>query len=114
MHRPTLAAAALAALTLAIPAHAKTARCVIDSEGVNYAGPCQYTVAKGGTFTVTPPHGRGFGGETLSITVYVTRPGVAEVRGLTEAGINSRWGPARRSRRDGACWNGTDFSVCVY
>jgi len=114
MSKPILAAAALAALALAAPAHAKTARCVIESEGSNYAGPCQYMVAKGGTFTVTAPHGRGFGGGTLSITVYVTRPGFAEVRGLTEEGINSRWGTALRSRRDGACWKGEDFSVCVY
>jgi len=114
MSKPILATAAFVALTLAAPAHAKTARCVIESEGSNYAGPCQYTVAKGGTFTVTAPHGRGFGGGTLSITVYVTAPGVTEVRGLTEEGINSRWGIARRSRGDSACWKGEDFSVCVY
>lgn len=114
MPKAMLAAAILVGLTLAVPAQAKLARCVIDAEGLNYRGPCNYTVAKGGTFTVTPPHGRGFGGETLSITVYVTRPGVAEIRGLTEAGIYSRWRPARRSRRDGACREGTDFSVCVY
>ena len=114
MSKPILAAAALTALTLAAPAHAKDARCTIESEGSNYTGPCQYTVAKGGTFTITAPHGRGFGGGTLSLTVYVTRPGFAEVRGLTQAGINSRWGSARRSRRDGACWDGDGFSVCVY
>ncbi|QDZ06084.1 hypothetical protein FPZ24_00200 [Sphingomonas panacisoli] len=114
MHKPILAAAAFVACATAAPAYAKEARCVIDSEGVSYNGPCNYTVAKGGTFTVTPPHGRGFGGETLSITVYVTRPGFGEIRGLTEAGINSRWGQARRSRRDAACWQGNGFSVCVY
>ena len=114
MNKLFLAAAALSAVLVAAPASAKAARCVIESEGVNYTGPCNYTVAKGGTFTVTPPHGRGFGGEVLSVTVYVTRPGVGEVRGLTEAGINSRWGAARRSRSDRACWAGDDFSVCVY
>ena len=68
LSKPILAAAAFAALAFAVPAHAKDARCVIDSEGSNYSGPCNYTVAKGGTFTVTAPHGRGFGGGTLSIT----------------------------------------------
>ena len=40
-------------------------------------------------------------------------PGVAEVRG-DPGRINSRWGEARRSRRDRACWVGEDFSICVY
>ena len=42
------------------------------------------------------------------------QPGVAEVYGITTSGINSRWGPARRSSKDKACWVGTDFSICVY
>ena len=99
---------------VAVPAHARVARCVIDSEGASYRGACQYNVARGGTFTVTPLRSRTFGGGPMSITVYVVRPGVAEVRGLTPEGINSRWGRALRSRRDGACWQGEDFSVCVY
>lgn len=115
MPKPILAAAILAAgLTLAVPAHAKVARCVIDSEGTSYTGPCQYNVAKGGTFTVTPLHGRSFAGGALSITVFVVRPGMAEVRGLTSDGINSSWGRARRVPRDRACWAGEDFTVCVY
>ena len=114
MHRPTLAAAAIAALAFAVPAHAKTARCVIDSEGTSYSGPCQFIAGKGGTFTVTPIGGRSFAGGALSITVFVVTPGVAEVRGLTDAGINSRWGRARRVPRDRACWAGEDFTICVY
>ena len=115
MTKPILTAAALlVGLTVAAPASAKVAHCVIDSEGSSYDGPCNYVVAKGGTFTVTPLRGRYIGGETLSITVYMIRTGVAEVRGLTDSGINSRWGEARRSRRDRACWVGEDFSVCAY
>lgn len=98
----------------AAPAQAKIARCVIDSEGTSYKGPCQYNVARGGTFTVTPAHGRSFGQEVVSISVFVTQRGFAEVRGLTRDGINSRWGRAVRSRRDSACWVGEDFSVCAY
>ena len=114
MLKPILTAAAFAALTIAAPAMAKNARCVIDSEGTSYRGPCEYHVAKGGTFTVTPVRENTFDGGATSITVFVTRPGTAEVRGLTESGINSRWGRAVRSRRDTACWVGNDFKVCVY
>ena len=99
---------------VAAPAQAKVARCVIDSEGTSYRGPCQYNVARGGTFTLSPVHGRSFGEGVVSVTVYVTRRGVADVRGLTRDGINSRWGRAVRSRRDSACWVGEDFSVCAY
>ena len=114
MSKPILVAAAIAAMTVALPSSAKNARCVIDSEGTSYRGPCEYHVARGGTFTVTPVRARTFAGGATSITVFVTRPGVAEVRGLTVDGINSRWGMARRSRRDSACWEGEGFSVCVY
>jgi len=110
-----IAAAVLPAVALAAaPAQAKIARCVIDSEGTSYNGPCQYNVARGGTFTVTPIHGRSFGQGVVSVTVYMTQRGVADVRGLTRDGINSRWGRAVRSRRDSACWLGEDFSVCAY
>jgi len=110
-----LASAVLIAAGLAAaPAQAKIARCVITSEGTSYRGPCQYNVARGGTFTLTPIQRRSFGDGVESITVYVTRRNAAEVRGLTRDGINSRWGAAVRSRRDSACWVGTDFSVCAY
>ncbi len=107
-------ATALIAGFAAAPAYAKVARCVIDSEGTSYRGPCQYNVARGGTFTVTPLRSRTFGGGAMSITVFMTRRGYAEVRGLTPEGINSRWGRAVRSRRDSACWVGEDFTVCAY
>jgi hypothetical protein len=47
------------------------------------------------------------------ISVSVVRPGVAEVRGLTKRGINSRWGEARRSKSNRACWVGEDFKICA-
>jgi hypothetical protein len=109
-----LASILIAAGFTAAPAQAKVARCVIDSEGTSYRGPCQYNVARGGTFTLSPARGRSFGEGVVSVTVYVTGRGVADVRGLTRDGINSRWGRAVRSRRDNACWTGDDFSVCAY
>ena len=48
------------------------------------------------------------------VTVSIIEPGLAEVRGLTETGINSRWGTARQSTDDPACWDGADFQLCVW
>jgi hypothetical protein len=39
--------------------------------------------------------------------------GMAEVRGLTVDGINSRWGSARRNVNNPACWDGADFQICA-
>ena len=111
-----VAAVALAAALTATTASAKprAARCVIDAAGApRWAGACSFAPERGGSFTVTPPRGSFQNGVT-TISVAIVRPGLAEVRGLTRAGINSRWGEATRSRRDGACWVGSDFSVCVY
>lgn len=110
---------ALLPLALAIPAtsaaaKARIARCVIASAGSpTWRGPCWFEAERGGSFNVGAQRGN-FGGEVESVSVSIIAPGVAEVRGLTSAGINSRWGEARRSRRDGACWIGSDFSICVY
>ncbi len=110
------AAAAFAALTLTATAYAqpRQARCVISSsEGPRYSGPCRFQAERGGSFTVSPARGRRFPGGVSSISVAVAG-GEADVRGLTRDGINSRWGTATRSRRDRACWVGSDFSVCAY
>ena len=110
-----LAAAAFAGLLLAAaPAAARPARCVIQSAGApTWRGACNFIPDRGGSFAVDPVRGRCPGGAS-DIRVSLVSPGVAEVRGLTRDGINSRWGEARRSRRDPACWVGEDFSVCVY
>lgn len=114
--RPAHAATAfvLAAL-VAMPAAARTARCVVRSPGTpTWRGPCDFVSdGPGGTFAIIPLRGR-FPGGADDIGVAIISPGVAEVRGSTPDGINSRWGEARRSRRDPACWVGSDFSVCVY
>ncbi|MFM7652762.1 MAG: hypothetical protein ACKO5M_07590, partial [Vulcanococcus sp.] len=49
-----------------------------------------------------------------NISVSIVSPGVAEVRGLTTDGINSRWGSAVRNKKDSACWTGSDFEICAY
>ena len=99
---------------VATPAAARPARCVVQSAGEPaWRGACDFFAERGGSFTIQPRRGR-FPGGIGDISVSLIGPGTAEVRGLTSDGINSRWGEARRSRRDPACWIGEDFSVCVY
>lgn len=49
----------------------------------------------------------------LSISVSILGPGRADVRGLTNEGIHSRWGSAVQDLKDPFCWIGTDFRVCA-
>jgi hypothetical protein len=109
-----LAAAAFGLVLVAAPAAARPARCIVQSAGAPiWRGGCDFVPDRGGSFGIQPLRGR-FPGGISDISVAIVAPGVAEVRGLTPAGINSRWGEAHRSRRDKACWTGEDFSVCVY
>jgi hypothetical protein len=48
------------------------------------------------------------------VSVTMIGDGTAEVRGLNDKGINSRWGTVRRSRSDRACWVGDGFKICAY
>ena len=115
----SLALTAFATGLLAIPVHAegKPARCVIrngpDRRTIAYSGGCLFYPDKGGTFTIRTSHGNILPSIT-DINVYVLSPGIAEVRGLTIKGINSRWGRAKRNDNDLACWTGSDFEVCAY
>jgi hypothetical protein len=114
----------LAAAALGIPlaflawpdaAAAKPARCAIASAGnPAFRGPCDFTAEAGGSFALKPSGRRALVGEITSLSVFITEPGLAQVSGLTRDGINSRWGEARRSRKDRACWDGADFRICVY
>ena len=112
-----LGAAVVAAIAFLFPAaaEARPARCVIAAAGAaEWRGPCDFQADRGGSFTVAPPAGQTFTGGVGSISLHVVERGLGEVRGLTKDGINSRWGEARRSSRDRACWIGADFSLCVY
>lgn len=96
-------------------AQRRTARCVITSNGApTYRGPCRFMAEAGGSFTVIPVGRREFPSGQTGINVSITERGVAEVYGQTPRGPASRWGTAVRSRRDRACWDGPDFSVCAY
>ena len=113
------AAASLLALTAAdavAQGKSRLVDCRVESEGkVQVSGKCRFTPDAGGSFTIehADPKRATFFGEITSITVSVIAPGVAEVRGLTRQGVNSRWGEARRSTQDRACWQGSDFKICA-
>ena len=112
-------AAAASAAAFALPAAAtqeRSARCVVRSGAQVYRGPCKFLPEDGkGSFSLGPENrSRRFFGGVTSLSVTILSPGVADVRGGTADGINSRWGEARRSPRDRACWVGAGFSVCAY
>lgn len=96
-------------------AKASAVRCTIRSKGVvAFDGPCRFEVEAGGSFTVSTTGARGaLYQEVVSVSVGIVSTGEAEVGGLTAAGVSFRWGEAKRSKADPACWAGADFEVCA-
>jgi len=94
----------------------KTVHCLIESNGNSpYKGNCLFLREKGGSFTLRSIDKLKPILEQISnISIYIIEKDVAEVRGLTLDGINSRWGNAKRSSKDTACWVGGDFKICVW
>jgi hypothetical protein len=81
---------------------------------VELSGRCRFTPETDGSFELDNANAdRPLFGSILSLSVAIVEPGSAEVRGLTKSGINSRWGMARRSAKDPACWEGADFRICA-
>ncbi|BAQ66426.1 hypothetical protein [Geminocystis sp. NIES-3709] len=98
-----------------LPVEASEAKCVIK-DGANqvvFRDKCIFEQFGGnGSFMIKAKSGLIY--DRVSISVAIIKPGVAEVRGLTTEGINSRWGEAIRSKSDKACWVGDDFTICAY
>ena len=119
--RPVVAIAAAllgCALTAASGADAADplVDCLVESGGkVEFSGKCRFFSADtSGSFALNAADGKSrLYGEILDVSVFIVAPGEAEVRGLTAHGINSRWGPAKRSAQDAACWVGADFRICA-
>lgn len=92
----------------------RTVDCRVRSgDWVLVDGPCRFTPYKGGSFTLDRGPNEPLKDDILSVTVSIIEPGRAEVRGLTDRGINARWGNANRWSKDPACWVGSDFEVCA-
>jgi hypothetical protein len=91
-------------------------QCRVESGGkVVVSGPCRFAPEKGGSFALeNTDRNKPLFGQISNVSVAVVSPGVAEVHGLTRSGNNSRWGEARRSKRDSACWEGADFRICAH
>ena len=115
----SVVAIVIASWWLAMPVQAggKLAKCVIrigpERSNVEYSGDCLFFQEANGSFSISKSEGNILP-TTTNVSVYVVSPGVADVRGLTVHGINSRWGEAQRSAKDPACWTGADFEVCAY
>jgi hypothetical protein len=113
--KSTLIAAVCAASVLLVSdALARPARCVLTGS-VAYKGKCDFLPDPGnGGFAISPIRPKSFPAGVDPISVYKIDKDTADVRGLTRLGINSRWGEAKRSKKDPACWEGSDFRICVY
>lgn len=94
----------------------RVVKCQIDGAGVtSYKGQCIFTPDSGGSFSLrNVDEGKLISPNVTDVSVSIIEKDVAEVRGLTTDGINSRWGDARRSSNDPACWVGSDFRVCAW
>jgi hypothetical protein len=92
----------------------KIINCEIHSNGMpTFKNKCTFSPSPGGSFYLTSAPGKPFLDGISSVSVDIVGKGVAEVRGLTADGINSRWGEAKRSSKDKACWIGSDFKICA-
>lgn len=112
-----IAFAVLPAICILAPnADAKPAKCVVRKGGdqvLNSQCNFQFT-GNNGSFSLTRINGGEIMPSITDISVYIVSDGLAEVRGLTINGNNSRWGQARRNTSDPACWTGSDFEICAY
>jgi hypothetical protein len=93
----------------------RVAQCRVETAGkIEMNGPCRFKSEAGGSFTLENiDPAKPLFGQTLTVSVSIVAPETADVRGLTAQGINSRWGAARHSTRDPACWENNDFMVCA-
>ena len=111
----TILALVLTAAMVPVIAKDNEARCLIRQNGVTtYSDACLFHLEKGGSFSIRRQDARPILPNITDISVTIVAAGVAEVRGLTTEGINSRWGSAVRSKVDSACWMGSDFEICAY
>lgn len=85
---------------------------------LQFKGKCNFIPEAGGSFTLMDAAGRDkLYGTVGMVSVNLTGKDTAEVSGLVldkSGGHNSRWGSAKRSRLDRACWDGGDFRICAW
>lgn len=103
-----------AALTFALPASAKNAKCSVHSADGNFNGPCTFAVQRGGSFTIRALDRRTILPRVGAVTVDVTGDGTGEAKAVMVSGVSSPWGEVHRSPGDRSCWVGDDFWICAY
>lgn len=120
------AAITLVALTILTSAEAFAKDRIVDcsitslpGNEVQFSGKCRFSSEKDGSFTLMDAKGGDLLYERISLVhVFLTGKGSAEVSGLVldegGGGHNSRWGAAERSKKDAACWEGSDFRICAW
>lgn len=95
-------------------AEVRTGKCAVTSDGQTHRlSGCLIRTGRDGElawYIIGKKNGSPLLERILSVSIVEISPGTAEVSGLTQDGINSRWGEARR---DGACWAGEDFRICI-
>lgn len=77
------------------------------------AEPKCHQFEKNGSFSIRRHGAQPILPSNIDLSVSIVSAGVAEARGLTTDGLNSRWGRAERSRVNPACWTGADFEICA-
>ena len=104
----------LSALSSTAEAADKTVVCEIKSGTKKlFNGKCKFMPEAGGSFSLSNFNEDPLFDNVTIVSVTIIEKGVAEVRGLTTRANNSRWGEAKRSSKDPACWVGSDFTVCA-
>jgi hypothetical protein len=102
-------------ITQSIAASEQKVKCEIESNNVvMFKGQCLYLSEHGGAFTLSAlDKNKPLYDDITAVSIVMIKKNVTEVRGLTTQGINSRWGNAKRSQKNKACWVGSDFKICA-
>lgn len=99
---------------MSVAAEKKTECEITSSNKVVFKGKCLFLLEHGGTFSLSAlDKNKPLFDDILVVSVSILKKDTAEVRGLTSSGINSRWGEAVRSKKNKACWMGSDFKICA-
>ena len=105
----------------AAQAGAKIAQCdilTLPGQSVQFSGKCVFQPEGAGSFSLSAVNQQStLFGDIAVVNVTLVEKGLAEVSGLVidraGGGHTSRWGQARRSTKDKACWDGEDFRICA-
>ncbi|MDO5613485.1 MAG: hypothetical protein Q4G14_09630 [Paracoccus sp. (in: a-proteobacteria)] len=104
---------ALLAACAALPAHATAPpQCEIARADQSSAGPCDFQLRRGGSFTVRMLDHSQIAGAT-AVSLDITAPGHGRLTGLGPDGGRSDWGAVQRNPDDPACWFGDSAAICV-